>query len=421
MEFVKNIIWYLVVPVTCIGLLVVLTGLLLVQRSELRPESTSEWYPGVGFQKPHEINTSQWFPYYGGGEGVDTVIAHTDTSLRVSTGGDGGWYGARTDVSNVSFTDSSIAFSFRVHDWNEVDRLLVLFSSDQSFASYYGLNLKNYFSNPTSGEWHSVILDKSEFSVIEGEPSWNQITDVALRVVPVPGVSTRVWFDDFMVVPKNNLPAVVTFTFDDGFASVMEAKNVMDIYGYQGTAYIIPEFLDTEKYLTQAQVDELASDGWDISGHGKDNLVDLNPPDVDTQLAAMSEYLKAGEYKGANHFAYPNGGYNDSVQSQVLEYFESARTIDGFSQPSGYIYPKNVNAVTISSVTPVIEIIDEINQAVGSGGWLILVWHDFTNDPQADVEYHIRDFEWVLDYLSQNNVEVLPYSVAYDRFTVAVE
>lgn len=389
---------------------------MLRQDMALVDEVETGWYAGVGTNMPEPIIHQPWQPNYAGGQGIDTVIAREDWSLRISTGIDGDWYGARTTLDHTDLSETALSFSFRVQDWNELDRLMVMFSSNADFSDYFGINLSNYFAKPVSGEWIDIVLDTSEFEVIAGQPDWANITDMAVRVVPKAGESTRVWFDEFQKVKKNNDRAVISLTFDDGFASVPVVADIMAAHNMKGTAFVIPDFLGTEGYMTQTEVDALAASGWDISGHGKDNLVTLSPVDVDAQLALMHEYLETNGYQGAEHFAYPNGGYSRSVKSQILEYFSSARTIDGFQQTEEYIYPINVNAVTVSLQTPVKEVIAEIDQAIENNTWLILVWHDLNASPDNDIEYHINDFEWIIKYIESKSVEVEPYSVAYASF-----
>jgi len=359
-----------------------------------------------------------WETYYGGGFWYDEVIKVTKKdAVRVSTGIDGGWYGARTTFPAVDFSNKAISFSVRVHNWDELQRLTLVLASDDGFEHYYAFNIKNYFAKPASGEWIRVVVEPSYFELVEGGPEWSEITGMALRVIPVEGMSTKVWFDDFAFVNKKLSGPVITMTFDDGFASNIEAARLMRGYGYVGSAYIIPEFIGTENYLNQVDIDELAGFGWDIGGHGKDNLVLLEPSEVDTHLATMYAYLKEKGYKGGEHYVYPNGGYNLSVRSQVLEYFISARTIDGFSQPLTEINRSTVNAYTVSSSTSISEVINYVERAINDRSWLIIVWHDLNDNPMSDVEYRYEDFKFLLEYLSKQEVEVLSYSEAYNRFS----
>ncbi len=364
----------------------------------------------------------EWKPYYNGGLGLDSIIsANQNTeSIRISTGVDGAWYGARAEFSPLDFTNGSIAFKVQAYNWEDLDQVIIMFSSDSDFKNYYTFNIKNYFTKPAFGEWSEVVIEPSVFKITEGVPGWNNINSLAIRVIPKKDVSTKIWFEEFELIPKINSEAVVSMTFDDGFSSTFKAGDIMHKYDYTGTAYIIPEFLGKEGYLIQAEVDDLAGMGWDISGHGKDNLTELVSADADTQLASVYKYLDDRKYKGREHFAYPNGGYNKYVESQVMEYFTSARTIDGFSQPVAKIHNSHINAVTISSSTPITDIIAQIDQAVKDKSWLILVWHNFNQELTSDTDYRLEDFSYLVDYINKNNIKVLPYSEAYKQFTTSI-
>lgn len=364
------------------------------------------------------LKNFDWESYYGGGFGIDNTLSLDGESVRISTGVDGGWYGAKADFESVDLTDGTVSFSFRVHDWNDLDKLVVILASDNALKNYFAINLKNYFARPVSGEWIDVALEPATFIKVEGEPDLADIRSVALRAAPKPDVFTRVWFDKFDFIPKkSNRKGVVTHTFDDGLATVADAKKVMSEYGYQGTAFIIPETIGEEGFLQPDEITDLSNSGWDISGHGGNNLVEMSPVEVDTHLAQTYLFLRNNNYSGFEHYAYPNGMYNESVESQVMEYFSSARTIDGFSQPVNKITPSHVNALTVSSSTPIKEIVSEVNKAVDNGSWLILVWHNFTQSPDKDTDYRLDDFMFLLDYLHKNEVEVMKYSEAYKLFS----
>jgi len=418
MKKVKDIVVYVINPFLLVILIVILSLNFLAVQKDFPSEHLGYIQDSIIGNKERSLHVpmsiDEWSAYYNGGVGVDKVISISEESVRVSTGGDGSWYGAQTHIPSVDLSNKTISFSVRAFDWSELDRLILIFSTDQKFENYFSINLKNYFSKPASNEWISVVLEPSVLLATEGNPDLSNISSMALRVVPLPGVSTRVWFDEFKLSQKFSTKPIVTMAFDDGFASVMDMATEMDKYGYKGSAYIIPEFLNEESYMTSDDVDILANLGWDISGHGKNNLTTLVPADVDTDLAAAYNFLFERKYQGFEHYAYPNGAYNQSTKSQVLEYFKSARTIDGFSQPTEFLYPENVNAVTISSKTPLVEIIETIDQAVEDNTWLILVWHDFNKEPTSDVQYHTDDFIYILGYLQKKEVEVLPYSIVYD-------
>ncbi len=398
-------------------LIVLFTYSIMIQKdSLLLARQNKEYaYSGIGRGRFEKIQVSNWRNYYGGSMGFDDAIGGRNTVIRISTGIDGGWYGARGDIKEIDLSSRSIRFLVRFDDFNALETFRILLASDSGvFDNYFAFNFKNYFATPIGGEWHEIILDKSEFEVVEGAPDWNSITDIALRVSTPSGVYSRVWFSDLSYVENSDGP-LVTLTFDDGFKSNVQAAEIMNKYGFKGTAYIIPSYLETEKYMSQFDVDYLHSLGWDISGHGHTNLRLYSLADAEGDLANMKYYLNTGGYKGREHFSYPNGGYTDSVRSLVAEYFETGRTIDGLAQPQNYFIPTKINAKTVSVKHDVQTVKNWIDDVLYEKSWLILTWHDIVSVPSGDVEYDILKFEEIIKYLSEVGVEVIPFSEAYDR------
>lgn len=371
---------------------------------------------GINSDFTLESQDWEWSPLYGGGFGYDNVIkAKGVPSIRIATKADSGWFGAETSLGGVDLTNKSLNFSFRLQDWEELQRLALVIASDEGYKNSALLNLSNFFANPEAGEWISVNIELSYFEPLEGEVDWEKIEKLALRVVPREGVATRVWFGDFAFLEKEAINSVVSLTFDDGFLTNVEAAEKMSRYGFLGTAFIIPEFIGTENFLTEDDLEKLREFGWEIGGHGKTDLTTLSTVEVDTDLALTFEFLEKRGFKGRQNYAYPNGGYNELAKSQVLEYFSTARTIDGFSQPTTRIEKAKVNALTVSSSTPISEVLEAVDQAKKDNTWLIIVWHDFSNNPILDIEYRMEDFEFLLSYLERGGVEVLPYEEARQK------
>lgn len=78
----------------------------------------------------------------------------------------------------------------------------------------------------------------------------------------------------------------------------------------------------------------LSSQGHDISGHGGTNLTSLTQAQRLTDLRAMKKYLLP--YRGQNNYALPNGAYNNSVLTDVKNYFNSIANIDWLSNTKEY-------------------------------------------------------------------------------------
>lgn len=422
MNKAKFFVSHILLPVTIFVLLSVAVFDLLVDQAKgfsvrQEDEGTAANNGGVLRTRQEDEMLLDWAPYYTGGSGLDNVVAVNGSSLRVSSGPEGEWYGAISPVQDPIGEATSISFSTRFSDWDNTQRVMILLFVGDDFSSYYHLDLKDYFTAPANNEWRTISLDRSAFSAQEESPDWSKITHIAVRVESRMGSQAKVWFDDFQLHYSSRLAPRVTMAFDDGYKSVVDAKKIMDKYEFEGSLYVVPELLGTDDYLTQNDVDMLALAGWDISGHSSTSLLELDPVALDTELALVHKYLTEHEYQGSEHFAYPGGAYNESVQGQVLEYFESARSNDGLQQPPEHLIPQNINAIAISNDTPVTEVITQIDEAVENGLWLILVWHDLDDTAKLDNEYNLRDFEWIVSYLNQKNVKVSPYSEVYESLS----
>ena len=144
----------MITPLLLVSILGVGTLLLLTQRTLLEqkkvsvPELIDDSVEIVYFEN------EAWVPYYGGGNGPDTIVAVSEPSLRVTTGGDGGWYGARASIQKANLTDTTLRFMVRANDWEELQKFMILFASDEGeFQHYFGLDLRNFYANPEAGEW----------------------------------------------------------------------------------------------------------------------------------------------------------------------------------------------------------------------------------------------------------------------------
>src|SRR5690606_14341476 len=198
---------------------------ILIQRDILHiaEQNKREFYNGIGRINPEKVAVSDWRDYYGGSMGKDTALSVGEDVIRISSGIAGGWNGARGDIKNIDMSDKSIRFLVRFDNFEDLETFRILLASDSGkFDNYFAFNVRNYFAYPVGDEWHEVILDKSEFEVVEGTPDWASITDIALRVSAKKEVYSRVWFSVLALIENAEKP-IITLTFDDGFKSTVEA------------------------------------------------------------------------------------------------------------------------------------------------------------------------------------------------------
>ena len=129
-------------------------------------------------------------------------------------------------------------------------------------------------------------------------------------------------------------PKVVVVTFDDGFRSVLEAKPVMDEFGFPGTVFVVTDFVGTDRPLSWQGIERwthgpsahemtplgwddlehLGSGGWEIGSRTGRHplLVSLNDGQLERELAG-SRALLIERLGACDTFAYPYGIADDRV------------------------------------------------------------------------------------------------------------
>jgi len=114
-------------------------------------------------------------------------------------------------------------------------------------------------------------------------------------------------------------PKPIILSFDDGDNSVYEnAFPLMQKYGFTGAFYLVANYLNTDGFVTTAQVQEMAAAGWEIGSHSVSHL-DLTKLDSATQRKEIVESRKRLEAElgvPVLTIAYPFG----FASSGVIDY-----------------------------------------------------------------------------------------------------
>jgi len=240
------------------------------------------------------------------------------------------------------------------------------------------------------------------------------VNNVMFRTVALGQRPTTVYFDDFSVFESPRQP-IVSLVFDDGWISQFTtAMPKMDEYGFNGTAYIIPSGIGADGFFTQAQIDVIADNGWDISGHGKTNLTLLTAEDAEQDVCATREYLSSHGYTGADHYAYPNGGVNPMVRDVVDTYFSTARTTHRLGNSIGYIPSMSINSYQVYDSLPLETVQAAVDSAIQNNEWLILGFHDIVDDATINMQWATADFNELIDFIATSGVEVRTVSEVWE-------
>jgi peptidoglycan/xylan/chitin deacetylase (PgdA/CDA1 family) len=108
----------------------------------------------------------------------------------------------------------------------------------------------------------------------------------------------------------------VAITFDDGCESDwLEAAPILRDRGFGATFYVIAGSLGRRGYLTPAQLRELAAAGFEIGSHSLTHrmLTEVEPGELDDELAGSRARLEDAAGARVTHFACPHGRWSPVV------------------------------------------------------------------------------------------------------------
>ena len=355
-----------------------------------------------------------WSDFYATGTiAVDTTEFVLGTSsMRITAGNGGGNSGIRNNITDFNGSANGYSFWVRSNNWSQLATAQLLLSTNGVFTDFYFVDLKNFLVSPPTNEWIEIVVPRTNFTA-SGAPNWATVNDVIFRVTGTVGNTPTLWVDD-LIRYKSASKGMVTLAFDDGEATQFTvAKPQMDRYHFVGTAYVIWDAIGTGgTYMTQTQVDGLHQGGWDIAGHGGTNLTTLTAAQIDADVSSMRNYLLNRGYRGADHYALPNGAYSSTTLPIVEKYFSTQRTIDTFSNDANYVVPRRVSALSLSNLTSTTTVFNRINQAIANGDHLIITFHKLVTTPTIDTEWEITKFIDTMAYLASTSVPVVPMSEA---------
>jgi peptidoglycan/xylan/chitin deacetylase (PgdA/CDA1 family) len=334
------------------------------------PNSSLEQISNTNPNSPGSWSSSSWgqntatFTYLN--SGAHTGSHAVSTQITSYNSGDAKWYyQPQPTTANQKYT---------FNDYYKSDitsRIVVEITNTDNTKTY--IELKNA---PAAANWTSY---SDTFTTPAAAASLT-----VFHLISAIGTLTT---DDYSLtsyLPASFNRALVTLTFDDGFASqYTTGKKTLATYKFPATFYITTGFLNSPDgyYMTDAMVSSLKNSGNQIADHTvtHPHLTTLNSSDVTTELRYSQISLQNNFGVAANDFASPYGDVNDSVMSQVRTYFRSHRgVVSGYNYPDNFdIYNLKVQDVLVTTTTA--EVQSWVNQAAQEKSWLILVYHQVDN------------------------------------------
>jgi peptidoglycan/xylan/chitin deacetylase (PgdA/CDA1 family) len=184
-------------------------------------------------------------------------------------------------------------------------------------------------------------------------------------------------------------PLIVSLTFDDGSADQMTAHQLLKNHGMVGTFYINSSFVGSSAFMSRADLETLAANGHEISGHSfqHPSLISLSAGEANRQICTDRNTLLSWGF-AVTSFAYPFSDNNPAVKSTVQTCgYNTARAVGGLRSPHSCtecpaaepIPPADPYAIRtpdgIDETWTLEDLKNTVTRAETNGGWLAFVFH----------------------------------------------
>ena len=223
--------------------------------------------------------------------------------------------------------------------------------------------------------------------------------------------------------------AMISFTFDDGYNSLLLAVPILSKYKIQGTAYIVPDWVGDGEHLTWAQLQSLSwKDGWEIGNHTFSHAhltsVGLSDAQIKAELeGAQVAFLQHG-LLGQGAFASPYGEFDDRLLGILrgVGFITSSR--QAWMEDSAFNDPLTfnewaINVVSVRRTTSYASIKSLVDQAVAGKKWLVLVIHEMAQYPLDEYEMSTSVLNQVASYVrtlrTKGKIDGVPLSKAVGK------
>ena len=259
------------------------------------------------------------------------------------------------------------------------------------------------------GEWVLATLPNVTNSIGEGTVDESSITTIRARTYGGDGV---VHIQAVGVVPST--PGVVSFSFDDGYSSVLDAaRRVLSPRGIRGTSYTIPDLVGGAGFMSLADNRELHDiHGWDIQAHtqiyysfGGDNAP------LEQEMKDARSWIAINGFGAGEHLAWAGGQSGPDIEQVARTLFRSSRTITDMQMetvpPARPHRLRAHSSIGGSGGTSVGTVKGLVDRAKLHGGWLHLGFHRIVEGASTRPEdCPIADLEAIADYVVESGLPV---------------
>ena len=153
--------------------------------------------------------------------------------------------------------------------------------------------------SPERFDWHMAYLKRHHFNVLP----LNTLVGIIKQGKPLPRKSVVIAFDD---------------GYEDNFKY---AFPVLKKYGFPATIFVITDIVNTEGYLSTAQMKEMLAHGIEIGSHTRRHayLPGILGKTLVEEIHGSKDMLERELGVTIASFAYPSGGFTDEAKRMVQQ------------------------------------------------------------------------------------------------------
>ena len=201
--------------------------------------------------------------------------------------------------------------------------------------------------------------------------------------------------------------STVVITFDDGWLSqYQKAAPIMAEYGLKGTAYLIPELIGQENYMSLEDLKELTGTyQWSLGGHYLGRLDGKNTGELNGIFYNQAAWFSERELE-AQDFSYPNGAFSPALLEVLPAFYRSARTIIEYPEANPPANPFLLKVINLTAPFNSEALQNRLARAAPRGELVIIVLHKIEETSAAETEMPTEDFRRICEIIAQSGLAV---------------
>ncbi len=284
---------------------------------------------------------------------------------------------------------------------------------DLSHANYFECNLLPFLSQGDS----EIIINKGDFAVGSGLPSWDKISTVKIAFETKGSLEAALTVREISTYGAYPLCSI---WFDDGWKSTYTAAYpLMEQNNIKGILSVVSAQVNLPAFCSDAELEQMYQSGWDFVNHTDmhKDLASLEPEEIENEIQTCFEYLESNGYTRAlDHFVPPYCSTNETVEKIVSSLAVTSRPVWSKFNYLPISNPLKLGFMEAAADVPPETVFDWIDYAIENDLWLILLFHSVETPADEATKYDLENFKKIIDYLSrkQSQIKCVTVSEVYN-------